>query len=145
MVIVFVTVDCPIANAYAPELAALHERYADAGVAFRMVHVDPTVDASAAQEHARSFGLPGEILLDPHHELARALGAEVTPEAFVFDRGGTLVYRGRIDDSFWRPGRRRPRATTHELAEALRAVTNGDPVPVPRTQAVGCRLPLLEP
>ena len=67
----------------------------------------------------------------------------MTPEAVVITPDGEIAYRGRIDNWFGDIGRKRPAPTRHELKDAVTAVLAGQPVPVPRTEAVGCLLPHL--
>lgn len=138
-VLVFLSQECPIANAYAPTLRELAATWRDAPVRLFLVHVDPDLDAAAARRHAADYELPGTILLDPRHELATALGISRTPEAAVLTAAG-LVYRGRIDDQWRALGARGP-ASTHELADAVAAILAGRPVAGPFPPAVGCLLP----
>jgi hypothetical protein len=63
--------------------------------------------------------------------------ATVTPEAAVVV-GNRVAYRGRIDDRYVDLGLERPKATTHDLADAVSAVLAGRPIANPTTQAVGC-------
>ena len=56
-------------------------------------------------------------------------------------RDGEIAYRGRIDNAWGDLGARRPRASRQDLREALRAVLRGEPVPQPRTDAIGCNIP----
>lgn len=140
-VLLFTTVDCPIANGYAPAIRELAAAYGPRGVRFFLVHVDPDVDPPQARRHAGEYGYELPILLDGQHELVRAMGATITPEAVVLGPGGSLVYRGRIDDWYAALGRKRSRPTTADLRDALDAVLAGRPVAVPRTEAVGCLIP----
>ncbi len=100
--------------------------------------VDVDLDAPRAREHAREFGLPGPVLLDPEHRMTAALGATITPEAFLVDRAGRVVYAGRIDDRFADLGKPRRAPRTRELRDAIEAVLAGREVVVARTRAVGC-------
>jgi hypothetical protein len=138
-VVVFTSHECPIANAYAPTLQHLAALHAPSAVHWFLVHVDPDLSAAAAREHANAFGLPGTILLDPQHELVRALQATKTPEAVVLGAAG-LCYRGRIDDQ-WRALGARGQATQNDLEQAIARARLGqksdEPWPVP----VGCLLP----
>ncbi len=140
-VMIFITTDCPISNSYAPEIQSILRNYGDQPLDFYLVHVDPDVTVEAARSHASDFSLSCAILMDPAQQLVRAVGATVTPEAVVILEGGTLAYRGRIDNWYGDLGRKRPRATRHELRDALEAVLDGQPVPVARTEAVGCFIP----
>jgi len=102
-VLFFVTSDCPIANAYAPEIRSIAADYAaSSALEFFLVHVDPEITPAAARAHAAEYDLDLDILLDRDHRLARALGITITPEAAVRTEG-ELAYRGRIDDRFVTP------------------------------------------
>src|SRR5207248_11130504 len=68
------------------------------------------------------------ILLDPHHELVGRTGATVTPEAVVIGTDGVIVYRGRIDNLYVEPGKKRSSATRHDLREALESIQAGHPM-----------------
>jgi hypothetical protein len=137
-VFLFLLPDCPIANSYAPEIAAIRQAFEPAGVRFFLVHVQPDLAPDAARAHAAAYGHRGPVLIDRDHALVRATGVTVTPEAAVLARDGALFYRGRIDDLYADVGKKRHAATTHELRDALAAVVAGQPAPVARTLARGC-------
>ena len=50
-VLVFVGTECPVSNRYAPEIAALEQRYASRGAAFWLVYPGPHADAAAVRAH----------------------------------------------------------------------------------------------
>ena len=133
-VLVFVGVDCPISNAYAPDLRRIMADHP--AVPFYLVYTGAT--AAAAKAHAAAYGYACPALVDPRHLLADRVGATVTPEVAVVADGGRVLYRGRVDDRYVTFGRKRPAATTHDLTAALDAVLGARPVPVAITRAVGC-------
>ncbi|MCC7061598.1 MAG: redoxin domain-containing protein [Planctomycetes bacterium] len=139
-VIVFVSHECPIANAYAPTLRALAAAWANQPVALYLVHCDPDLSLAAAKQHAAEFELAGTVLLDPRHELAKELGATRTPEAFVVCDQGT-AYHGRIDDQWAALGSRAQEVGCHDLRDAVAVVLAGKAVANSVTDAVGCLLP----
>lgn len=143
-VVLFLTIDCPIANRYAPEIERIRLDYAGQGVGLTLVHVDPDLSDEAALVHAREFGLGAPVAVDRAHAVVGAAGARITPEAVVVDPGGRIRYRGRIDDQFADFGARRVEPSTHDLREALDALIAGKPVAVPETEALGCHIPPLE-
>lgn len=139
-VLVFMRLDCPVANRYLAELERLRRRAAAAEVGFWLVYVEPGVSSAAVREHLSSFRYSGDALLDPAHRLVQLAGATITPEAAVFAGSGenTLVYRGRIDDLYEEIGRRRQRPTRHDLDEVIEALRQ-EVLNEPRvTAAVGC-------
>ena len=123
-VLVFMRLDCPVANRYLAELERLRRRAAAAEVGFWLVYVEPDVSSAAVREHLSSFRYSGDALLDPAHRLVQLAGATITPEAAVFAGSGenTLVYRGRIDDLYEEIGRRRQRPTRHDHDEVIEAL-----------------------
>ncbi|MEM1449546.1 MAG: redoxin family protein [Planctomycetota bacterium] len=141
-VLVFTTVDCPIANGYAPEISAIVKDHADDRFRFFLVHVDPDVTAEAATKHAEEYGYLLPVLRDSGQALARQLGITHTPEVAIVGPDAEVLYRGRIDDQYKELGRRRPAPTRRELRDALRSIVAGEPIAVPRTDAVGCTLPV---
>ena len=137
-VLIFVSIDCPVSNRYAPEIKRIHDDFAAAGVRFRLVYPNPLDSDDAIASHVRDYGYPAIGEPDRNHVLAKTAGATVTPEAAVFDKRGRLVYLGRIDDRFVELGRERPAATRQDLRNVLTALVAGKPVSPSRTQAVGC-------
>lgn len=138
-VLVFTSLECPIANAYAPTLRQLAAAWQQAPVDLFLVVADPAATAAAVQRHAADYQLPGRLVLDRHQLLAQSLGATMTPEAIVVTDAG-IAYRGRIDDAFAARGLRRP-ATHHDLCLAVQRVLAGDRSFLQGPPAMGCHLP----
>ena|SRR5688572_12369310 len=134
----FVSVDCPISNRYAPEVQRLYARFAAEGIAFSLVYPNPVEPSAAIRRHIKDYSYPMRALRDPRHELVKIAGATITPEAAVFDPSGRLLYRGRIDDRYVSLGLERPVATRQDLGEALSDIIAGKPPRQATTQAVGC-------
>lgn len=139
VVLVFISTDCPIANGYQPQLKKLAKKYVSQGVRWFMIHPDPVTTSERAAEHARQFEIEVPIVVDQEQSIARGVGARVTPEVHVFvNAKENAVYQGRIDDLHAGYGKKRPAATTHELADALQAIVDGKPIAVSKTEPVGC-------
>ena len=139
----FVGTDCPISNAYAPEMGRIITEFAPHGVSFYLIYSLRELALDQAAEHAKSFGLPGVVILDSQLHLAQALSATRMPEVILLPAHGDAVYQGRIDDRYPAPGaKRREHPTTHDLRDALAAFVAGKPIQRPRTPAVGCHLDL---
>jgi hypothetical protein len=144
-VLFFVTNDCPISNAYAPEIARICSEYAAKGADCSLVYVDPGLTDQAAREHAKAYG-HGEYprIVDRKHELVKMTGVTITPEVAVVNDAGKVVYRGRIDNSFAALGQARRSPTNRDLREALDATLAGKPAPHAETKALGCYIPDLK-
>jgi len=140
VVLFFVTTDCPVSNAYAPEMNRIEQAYAPRGVLFYAVQGDTTIPGEEVRRHAREYGYRFAALLDPRQSLARHTGATVTPEAVVLSHQGAVMYLGRIDNRVEDFGKTRIEATEFDLRDALDAILAGRPVPHPRTRALGCAI-----
>jgi hypothetical protein len=139
-VLIYITNDCPIANACAPEIERIVRKYEPKKVGFCLVYVDSSLTAAAARKHRQDYGYTCPAVLDPDHKLVAAGKAEVTPEAAVFAPDGKLVYHGRIDDRAVAFGQVRSVPTRKDLCETLNAYLQGKSVPNSYVKAVGCNI-----
>jgi hypothetical protein len=137
-VVLFVSVDCPVSNRYAPEVIRLHDRFAAEGIVFWIVYPNPAESVATIARHIQDYRYPPRALRDPSHVFVKAAGISMTPEAAVYDREHRLIYRGRIDDRYVNIGLERPAPTRRDLEEVLTSVVSGAPVTPRMTQAVGC-------
>jgi hypothetical protein len=138
LVFVFVRTDCPIANAYAPEIQRLQAQFAPRGVTFWLVYPDADESPTAIRQHLHDFNYSCGALRDPRHLFARQAQVSVTPEAALFRPDGDLLYHGRIDDRYVDFGKIRSEATRHDLEEALTFALAGKPVTPATAPAIGC-------
>jgi hypothetical protein len=140
-VLLFLLPDCPISNAYVPEIKRICADYGPKKIAAFVVHADPDVTAERAKEHAKEYGFTCPIVCDPGHRLVARAGVTIAPEVAVVSPAGKVLYRGRIDNWYASLGQRRAEPTEHDLRNALDAIVEGRAVPVVTTQAIGCYLP----
>jgi peroxiredoxin len=140
-VFIFVGIDCPNSNTYAPVLARMYREYSQRGVAFYNVYSDPSENADAVRKHDTDYLVPFPALLDTHQTLARQTGARSTPEAVILGPNGQELYRGRVDDRFVDFGKTRFHPTQDDLGDALDAILQGKPAPHPVTKVLGCAIP----
>ena len=138
IVFVFMGVDCPIANRYAPELRRLYKKFTLQKVDWWLVYPGADHSAETIRKRISEFNHAGKVLRDPKLALVRKAQAKVTPEAAVFLRDGRLVYHGRIDDRHPELGTTRPTPTRRDLERALEEILANKPVSQPSTKAVGC-------
>jgi protein-disulfide isomerase len=133
--VVFISVECPVSNAYNERMAAIYRDYSEKGVAFAFVNANEQESQTAADEHAKQHNLGFKVYKDANNVLADQFNAQNTPEAFLFDHAGRLVYHGRIDNS-----RDLANVKSSDFRDALDAVLAGQPVPVANTKQFGCTI-----
>src|SRR5262245_11524930 len=135
--VLFLGTECPINNAYLPELARLHEAYAEKGVVFVAINSNVHDTPTRVLAHAKKHKLPFPVLKDTGNVVADDFRARRTPEAFVLSPKGQVLYQGRIDDQIG-VGFRRKAAKRRDLVSALDEVLAGKAVSVATTEAPGC-------
>ena len=137
-IIVFLSTECPMSNSYLEPLGELVKKHEGQGV--RLVLVNPSAQETESQvaSHAREYSIQFPVLRDPDLTVADALGAKVTPEAFLLDSDRVVRYRGRIDDQYVSRVKRREQKTHNDLQEAIEELLAGKPVSRPETEALGC-------
>jgi len=139
--LIFILPDCPICNAYMPELKRLNDEFAPQGIPLVLVHADTQVTGAEAEKHKREYQISLPVALDSKRTWIHKAEATMAPEAAVFSPQGELLYRGRIDNQYAGLGQRRATVTSHDLRDACAAILAGQPVKEPRTEAIGCFIP----
>lgn len=84
--------------------------------------------------YAKEQGYGWYYLVDQQSSLADAFGANRTPECFLFDGKGKLVYHGAIDDNPNDAGA----VSRKHLRMAVDEVLNGKEVTIKQSKSVGC-------
>jgi peroxiredoxin len=139
-VIVFLSETCPICKSTTPELRKLHDEFASKGVEFMGVFPSQTAtNTSTRKAFAEKYNLPFLLTDDPLQALTNQLSAQITPEVFVINKkNNQLIYRGLIDNSYIRVGKRRSVTTEFHLRKALEQFFAGHVEQIKSTEAVGC-------
>lgn len=94
---------------------------------------NPESMAKLAADHA--FGFP--YLYDQTQNVARAYGAECTPDFFGYNADGKLQYRGRLDASGRTAG---PPDARRELFEAMVQIAETGQGPRDQVPSIGCSI-----
>lgn len=90
----------------------------------------------AMKNYAEAQGYKWYYTVDKNSELADAFGANRTPENFLFNKEGRLVYHGAIDDNPSDAGN----VQRKHLHEAINEMLNGKDVSVKTSRSVGCTI-----
>ncbi len=138
--VVFSCNHCPYVKAWQGRIASIGNAAKASGVGVIVINSnDPTSypeDSYAEmQKRAKDLGFTFPYVVDATSDVARTFGASHTPEAYLFDKDGKLVYHGAIDDS-----KEADQVTKHFLQDAVDAAVAGKAVPVTETKAIGCSI-----
>ena len=137
--VVFTCNHCPFAKMWASRIVELGNTYDAKGIGVIAINAnDPKSfeedSFEVMQQRAKERGMQFPYVVDATSNLARAFGATKTPEAFLFDKDGKLVYHGAVDDNGQEPSK----VENPYLKNALEAVVAGREVPVKESKFIGC-------
>lgn len=136
-VLVMMAPDCPLCRNYTVYFKEMIENYGDAidiyGVIPGTFYSKHEVDSFLTY-----YDLEMDILYDPKFKLTRKLKATITPEAYLLDGDGKILYQGLVDNWLGELGRRRQIITEHYLHDAVDSYMNGEAIKTPKTKAIGC-------
>jgi peroxiredoxin len=134
-VLIFISVQCPISNAYNERMEKLAQDYSARGITIIGINANNTEPADAVKAHAAEKHFTFPILKDPGNKIADRLGATRTPEAYFLDANNRLLYHGRIDNN-----KDESQIESRDLREALDAALAGKPIQKTTATAFGCTI-----
>lgn len=140
--VVFLCPHCPFVRHTRMEIGRFGRDYQERGLAMVGINSNDTVafpedDVEGMKEEAAIAGYTFPYLRDETQSVAKLFNAACTPDFFLFDTSGKLVYRGQLDSS--RPRNGIP-VTGVDLRAAADLVLAGRPVPTDQRASIGCNI-----
>lgn len=134
-VVMFISTECPVSNAYNERIVALYGDYKDQGVQFIGINSNKNESVEEIAEHNKANKFYFFVLKDLKNEIADSFAARRTPEIYLLDEKRILRYRGAIDNSQKDP-------EIHYLRGVLDLVVAGKEIPEDhkKTKAFGCTI-----
>jgi peroxiredoxin len=141
LAIIFSCNHCPYVRAWEDRMVQIQADYDVKGVQLIAINANdaskyPDDSFEKMKERAREKHFNFPYLHDESQQVARAYGAERTPEVFLFDKAGTLRYHGVIDDNYDDP----TGVKVKFLRDALDAILGGKAPITTETKPVGCTI-----
>jgi peroxiredoxin len=137
--VVFTCNHCPYALAWHDRIAAIARDYPDVkvlAVSSNDAVRYPRDSYDAMRERVQADGgWPMPYLYDESQDVARAYGAQTTPDCFLIDAEGLVVYRGAPDADHEDPSQ-----NAAWLRDAIDAVLDGNQPATAETTPVGCSI-----
>jgi thioredoxin-related protein len=138
--VIFSCNHCPFVIAWQKEMVTIGNEYRKQGMGVVFINSnDPdvkgdTMDGMKALAKKEGYLFPYAV--DDTSDVARHFGASKTPDVFLFDAAGKLVYKGAVSEG----GRSPMEGGEPYLINAIDALLAGKPVENPETKAVGCSI-----
>ncbi len=142
LLVAFLCNHCPYVRNLEAAFGAFAAEYEEKGLAVvgissNDVKTYPEDGMDEMLDQAMRAGFTFPYLVDETQEVAKAYGAECTPDFFLYDGARHLAYHGQFDES-------RPKNGVAPMGASLRAAADlvlaGEAVPEPHTPSVGCSI-----
>ena len=142
VLVAFICPHCPYVRLVRSEFSRAANEFQQRGVAVVGINANdvaaaPDDDLDGMKKEAREVGYTFPYLYDETQAVAKAFRAACTPDFFLFDPHGRLVYRGQFDDS--RPNSQTV-VTGRDLKAAVDAMLAGTTVSADQRPSIGCNI-----
>lgn len=137
--------DCPFVGKHykSGNMQKLQKEYTAKGVVWLSIDssapgLEGNYPSDELNQISNKFGAARTaLLLDPDGKVGRAYAAKTTPDMYIIDPKGVLIYRGAID-SKRSTDLADVKTATNYVHEALEAALEGKPISTAATQPYGC-------
>jgi len=138
-VILFICNHCPFVIHINEALVKLVEEFQSQDVSFIAISSNdiekyPADAPELMTEFAKKYNYTFPYLYDEDQSVAKAYGAECTPDLFVYNKDMKLAYRGRLDETRPNMGT----ATGRDLKQALDAILKTGSFDEEQLPSIGC-------
>jgi thioredoxin-related protein len=141
LLVMFSCNTCPVVRKYQSRTLETAKFATDNGIGVILLNSNEATRSDGEsfddmKEYGKDQGYPFSYVVDKNSSMADAFGATRTPEVFLFDKSGKLVYHGAIDDNANDPGE----VTRKHAKIAIEEMVAGKNVSTTKTRFVGCTI-----
>jgi thioredoxin-related protein len=141
LLVMFSCNTCPVVRAYQSRTIEACKYAKDKQIGVILLNSNEAYRSSGdsysdMKDYATKQNYNWPYVVDDHSAMANAFGASRTPECFLFNADGKLVYHGAIDDNQNGPDE----VTRKHLIVAMDEMLAGKDVSVKNTRSVGCNI-----
>ncbi|MCW3125128.1 MAG: hypothetical protein JWO03_786 [Bacteroidetes bacterium] len=133
-IVVFYSPLCPICQNYTKTLKDIHAKYKDIPIYL----IYPSFTTSEIKRFETKYDIPFTSAQDQRNIAVKLFSATVTPQCFLMNNKGEILYSGKIDNWYEDIGKRRTIITENYLVNAIESYRLNKPIIIPSTQPVGC-------
>lgn len=133
-ILIFVASHCPCSDPHRLLIQSLAQTYKNDGVAFYAIFSNKGENRELAKRFMKQNGWNFDFVIDQNGKLMKNYQAKITPEAFLLNPKGEILYRGAIDDSVSNMGQ----IKNPYLKTALVQLLSGKKIDPRETPPYGC-------
>jgi peroxiredoxin len=141
LLIFFTCNHCPYAQAVWDRVIKLAGEFKELGI--NTVAINPNINPDYPEDNVDGMkkmvsekGINFPYLVDETQEVAKMYKAQCTPDIYLLNNAGELVYHGRVDDNWKDEGK----VSKHELHSAMNALANGLEINKVQNPSIGCSI-----
>ena len=140
LLVMFICNHCPYVKAKVEAIKEIHEKFKDKVALIGINSNDPTNYPDDSFENmkktAQEKGIEFDYLVDDTQEVAKKYGAMCTPDPFLFDKDGKLVFHGRIDNAM----KPEDTATEKTMINNIEKLLAGEKIEKDFDPSIGCSI-----
>jgi thioredoxin-related protein len=141
LLVMFSCNTCPVVHKYESRTVEICKKALDKNIGVILLNSNEAARGDGdsyddMKEYAGKLGYSWNYVVDSKSAMADAFGANRTPECFLFDKDGKLVYHGAIDNNSNGPDE----VTRKHLSIAIDESISGKDVSTKNTRSVGCSI-----
>lgn len=137
-VYIFLADACRICQEMSPHIRQIQEEFRT-DYEFTAVFPNLSSEVSDIEKFIKKYKLNLRFITDYDKKLTTLTGATITPEVVVWNElKQKAMYRGRINDLYSAPGKRKHHISSHDLRDVLINIREGREIESKTVPAVGC-------
>lgn len=145
LLVIFTCNTCPVVKKYQTRLNEVCKYALGNGVGVIMINSNEATRESGdsyddMKNYAKASGFDWNYVVDDKSNMANEFGATRTPENFLFNADGKLVYHGAVDDN----QNGGDAVTRKHLRVAIDELLAGKEISTKNTRSVGCTIKRVE-
>lgn len=130
--------ECPLCQNYTLTIKEIMSQYVN--VEFIAIFPGETYSKREIKKYLNKYELSLTSIMDKDYRLCKTFEANVTPETYLYNSKGEILYEGAIDNWIPELGKKRKQITQHYLKIAINSFEDGEAVNTPKTEAIGCKI-----
>lgn len=138
---IFMSPECPLCENYTKDIQTLSEKYSsDSLQIYGVFSGEKLYPKERIIKFKNDYHLSIPFIFDGDYSIAKHFKAQVTPECFLVDTKGKLIYSGKYDNWLEKLGRKRRKISKHFVEDAIISFFNNTEIETKKTEAIGCLL-----